>query len=80
MGSAATAKQRLSRLGWSDWAGRVDQLLSVAGLSMADLPQYAYRSYWMAGVPSGTVAVKILRAHGLDVAGEGEKVKLTKVK
>lgn len=69
MGSAAIAKKRLAKLTWPEWSDRVEQLLGVGGFSMADFPQYSFRSWYLAGIPSGTVAVKILRQH----VGWGEK-------
>lgn len=67
------AKARLARkpLSFHEWGKRVDILLSVGGLSMEDLPTYRvrFRSWYLAGIPSGQVAVTILRSH----VGWGEK-------
>jgi hypothetical protein len=70
MRSAAIAKQRLQRLTWDAWARRVDVMLSVAGLSRADFPQYPFRSTHLAGVSASEVAIRLLAEHAEQLKGQ----------
>lgn len=64
MGSAAEAKARLTRLAYQEWRNRVDELLSVAGLTVNQFPDMPYESYYRAGLRAGRVAEVIIGVHG----------------
>ena len=60
MNSALKAKDRLRRLGFSEWLGRVEMLLSLDGYQVTDFPDLYWEGYFKAGVSAGRVAEVVL--------------------
>lgn len=60
MGSAALAKERISRLSWPEWTRRIDIILSGAGLSRSEL-EFSFRAAHFAGLPAVAVAIQVIR-------------------